>query len=150
MDQRPSGPFYLYLHAENLKQNILDMKKLSILLTLLLLPLAAAMAEEAEIGGIRYNLDAETKQATVIQKTVGKYEGDIEISASVDYGGTSYCVTTIGNSAFENCSGLTSVYIPNSVTTIGWYAFEYCRGLTSIEIPNSVTSIGNYAFCDCI
>ena len=102
------------------------MKKLSILLTLLLLPLAAAMAEEAEIGGIRYNLDAETKQATVIQKAEGHYEGDIAITASVSYGGTSYSVTTIGNSAFYGCSGLTSVDIPNSVTTIDYGAFRYC------------------------
>ena len=33
-------------------------------------------------------------------------------------------VTSIGSSAFENCSGLTSVTIPNSVTSIGWSAFE--------------------------
>ena len=58
-------------------------------------------------------------------------------------------VTSIGSSAFEDCSGLTSVEIPNSVTSIGNYAFSGCSGLTSIEIPNSVTSIGNYAFEDC-
>ena len=48
--------------------------------------------------------------------------------------------------AFENCSGLTSVTIPNSVTSIGYYAFSGCSKLTSITIPNSVTSIGNEAF----
>ena len=58
-------------------------------------------------------------------------------------------VTTIGNSAFENCSGLTSITIPNSVTTIGNSAFSYCKGLTSVEIPNSVTTIINYAFSHC-
>ena len=58
-------------------------------------------------------------------------------------------VTTIGNGAFWDCSGLTSVTIPNSVTTIGGKAFQYCSGLTSITIPNSVTSIGSSAFCDC-
>ena len=50
---------------------------------------------------------------------------------------------------FENCSGLTSVTIPNSVTSIGSYAFAYCSGLTSVTIPNSVTSIGSYAFDGC-
>ena len=58
-------------------------------------------------------------------------------------------VTSIGVSAFYNCSGLTSVTIPNSVTSIGNYAFNGCFGLTSIEIPNSVTSIGSYAFGYC-
>ncbi len=58
-------------------------------------------------------------------------------------------VTSIGNAAFQYCSGLTSVTIPNSVTSIGDYAFWLCSGLTSVTIPNSVTSIGNYAFQNC-
>ena len=57
-------------------------------------------------------------------------------------------VTTIGMSAFRNCTGLTSVTIPNSVTTIGESAFYGCYGLTSVTIPNSVTSIGCLAFGD--
>ncbi len=59
------------------------------------------------------------------------------------------CVNSIGNSAFSNCYGLTSIEIPSSVTSIGEFAFFYCRSLTSIEIPSSVTSIGDYAFRDC-
>ena len=58
--------------------------------------------------------------------------------------------TTIGESAFEGCTSLTSIEIPNSVISIGNHAFERCTSLTSIELPNSVTSIGNQAFCDCI
>ncbi|MCL2215121.1 MAG: leucine-rich repeat domain-containing protein [Treponema sp.] len=58
-------------------------------------------------------------------------------------------VTEIGSSAFENCTGLTSVTIPNSVTSIGGSAFAGCSGLTSVTIGNSVTSIGNNAFYNC-
>ena len=58
-------------------------------------------------------------------------------------------VTSIGDSTFEDCTGLTSITIPNSVTSIGCWAFWGCTGLTSITIPNSVTSIGSWTFKDC-
>ena len=58
-------------------------------------------------------------------------------------------VTTIGSNAFISCSSLTSITIGNSVTSIGNGAFFYCSGLTNITIPNSVTSIGNSVFNGC-
>ena len=58
-------------------------------------------------------------------------------------------VTSIGEFAFSDCSGLTSVAIPNSVTSIGESAFASCSGLTSVTIPNSVTSIGSWTFYGC-
>ena len=58
-------------------------------------------------------------------------------------------VTSIGNWAFNACSGLTSVTIPSSVTSIGNWAFNACSGLTSVTIPSSVTSIGSAAFDGC-
>ena len=76
--------------------------------------------------------------------------GDVVIPSSVEHNNVTYSVTSIGDSAFNACSGLTSVSIPNSVTSIGSYAFNGCRGLTSVSIPNSVTSIGGIAFSYCI
>ena len=55
-------------------------------------------------------------------------------------------IESIGTSAFNQCTSLTSVTIPNSVTRIGNYAFYGCSGLTSVTIPNSITSIGYNAF----
>ena len=60
-----------------------------------------------------------------------------------------YRVTSIGGSAFEGCSSLTSINIPDGVTSIGNCAFEDCTSLTSINIPDGVTSIGYDVFKDC-
>ena len=59
-------------------------------------------------------------------------------------------VTSIGNSAFDNCLSLTSIDIPSSVTSIGHHAFKYCASLTSINILAGDTSIGNSAFVGCV
>lgn len=77
------------------------------------------------------------------------YSGNIVIPEEVTYNGKTYSVTAIGEDAFYNCSGLTSVTIPNSVTSIGYEAFHDCSGLTSLTIPNSVTYIGFCAFAGC-
>ena len=85
--------------------------------------------------------------------------GDTEYEVS-DYTGTATevvipatyngkLVTSIGNSAFRECSSLTSVVIGESVTSIGDWAFFNCSSLTSIVIPDSVTSIGDSAFENC-
>lgn len=58
-------------------------------------------------------------------------------------------ITSIGDYAFYDCTGITSVTIGNSVTRIGEEAFNYCSGLTSLTLGNSVTSIGYKAFYEC-
>ena len=59
-------------------------------------------------------------------------------------------VTSIGDHAFWDCSGLTSVTIPDGVTSIGGDAFSGCAALTTVEIPNGVTAIGGSTFSNCI
>ena len=70
---------------------------------------------ESKIDGIRYGLDTYEKTAAVIHDT---YIGYINIPEKIKYNGEIYSVTSIGNSAFQHCTGLTSITIPNSVTTI--------------------------------
>lgn len=77
------------------------------------------------------------------------YSGDVVIPNSVLYEGKYYSVTSIGFNAFSNCSGLSSITIPNSITKIGDQAFYGCSGLTSITLPNSITSIGEQSFYGC-
>ena len=58
-------------------------------------------------------------------------------------------VTSIGDSAFQFCSSLSSVVLPDGVTSIGDSAFEGCTSLSSVVFPDSVTSIGDSAFNEC-
>ena len=124
------------------------MKKLFFLLAFSLSVAPSVFAESVQIDGLWYNLSGTT--AKVIQyKNAVKYSGDIVIPNIVSYDNTYYNVTTIGDRAFQNCSGLTSIIIPNSIATIGDYTFSGCIGLTSVTIGNGVISIGNYAFSGC-
>ena len=123
------------------------MKKQLLLFVMMLLPMVA-IADAVEIDGIYYNLITKTKAAEVTSSP-NKYQGSIVIPETVNYNDVTYSVTSIGYQAFQYCSGLTSVTIPNSVTSIGNYAFYGCSDFTSVTIPNSVTSIGERAFQDC-
>ena len=128
------------------------MKKLYYLFLLMLLPLTAS-ADPVEINGLWYNLVTKAKVAEVTRDPSYAYiSGAIEIPGSVAYEGVDYVVATIRENAFRDCSGLTSITIPNSVTSIEYRAFYNCSGLTSLTIPNSVTSIGDRAFygCSCL
>jgi hypothetical protein len=100
-----------------------------------------AFAYDALINGIYYNFNGDEAEVTYRSTSYNSYTGDVVIPESVVYNANTYSVTSIGDFAFNDCSGLTSVTIGNSVTSIGNYAFDDCSGLTSVTIPNSVTTV---------
>ena len=118
---------------------------ITILLFVLLSMMSFKVNAQVYIDGIYYSIN--NSRASVVEGF--GYSGHISIPESIEYKGTIYDVTSIAFDAFNDCSDVTSVTIPNSVTSIGASAFKGCSGLTSVTIPNSVTSIGKYAFAGC-
>ena len=102
----------------------------------------AKAAEQKTYGIYTYEV---SKYSTTITGCNRSAKGAITIPSKID----GKPVTSIGDWAFKDCTGLTSIMIPNSVTSIGNGTFNGCSSLTSITIPDSVTSIGYYAFWDC-
>ena len=94
-----------------------------------------SLFESIEIDGILQN------------SVVGYYQFDTIGEHTIKY--TLADPTSIGQSAFQGCTGLTSVTIPSSVTSIGRNVFSDCTGLTSVELPNNLTSINEYVFNNC-
>ncbi|MBO5834814.1 MAG: leucine-rich repeat domain-containing protein [Bacteroidales bacterium] len=110
---------------------------------------ATANAYDFEVDGIYYNILSAGNLTAEVTNGDKNYSGNVTIPSTVTYKSKILTVTSIGDKAFRDCSGLTSVIIGNSVTSIGQYAFYNCSGLTSFIIGNSVTSIGQYAFYNC-
>ena len=130
--------------------------KQSILTLLLMFLPKMASAFDAEINGIYYNFNTSDNTASVTfledpysGNNRDAYSGALEIPSEVTYNDVVYNVTSIGNRAFYNCSGLTSIILPSSVTTIHSLAFYGCSSLASINVPNSVTSIESQVFLYC-
>ena len=71
------------------------------------------------------------------------------IPSTVKYHGDTYTVTSINTRAFRNCTGLTSVFIPETVSTIQSHTFEGCSSLSSVTLPDNLSQIQSYAFCYC-
>ena len=161
------------------------MKTLNLTLRTILLTLALvstgtkALAYNMKVNGVCYNINGNEATVTYYDYNGSygynysqKYSGHVTIPETVIFNGLMYTVTAIGNHAFENCTNLKNVTIPNTVTFIGQLAFgscsdlmnvsipfsvitiesqafQYCSKLTSINIPNSVMDIGSSAFYGC-
>ena len=106
------------------------------------------------IDNVYYTLDSDTKEAEVEKFTIPTdskqlYVGNITIPEEVTFNQEHYKVTAIGPFAFEDCTQLTAITLPETIKTIGTAAFRNCSGLTSINLPSGLTTIEGSAFSNC-
>lgn len=85
---------------------------------------------------LTFSLDS-ANTGYIVTDCVSNYVGDIIIPDEID----GLPVTAIGTDAFRDCTGITSVVIPDSVTSIGGSAFRGCTNLKEIDLPDNITSI---------
>ena len=78
-----------------------------------------------------------------------KPTGDLIIPETFTNGNVTWTIVSIGDHAFDYCTGLTSIEIPNTVTTIGEQAFYHCENATDIKLSESLTTVGYFAFGHC-
>ncbi len=122
-----------------------------IILTAALFVVASAEVYTGECGeNVTYSLDTETGVLEINGTgKIGSYALWDSYRSVIKTVIISDGVTSIGDDAFRNCTGLTNVTIGKNVTSIGEGAFEDCSSLKSVSIPNNVTTIGSRAFYDC-
>lgn len=101
------------------------------------------------VDGIYYDIlsGADNECAVSDPDASHRYSSEIVIPERVEYNGTTYTVTAIGDGAFTSCN-VTGVSMPNTVTAIGMSAFQY-SAITGIELPSSLETIGEVAFNNC-
>ena len=107
----------------------------------------------SHINGVNYDFVLDNLKYVITSSTTVKCVGT---TVSYPTGGwmipgtaLGYDVTEIGNDAFSDCDGITSIEIGPKVRSINMDAFSGCTGLTSVTIPNSVTYVGGMAFYGC-
>ena len=126
------------------------MKKLKYLFAVLFIgALAAVIAlllnqtpEAPKDGIFTYSIDGGN---ATIERCDITASGEISVPSTLG----EYPVISIGDYAFDGCSQITDIILPEGITTIQTYAFENCANLKSIRIPKSVISIDRDAFSNC-
>ncbi len=100
-------------------------------------------------GGVEVTYPSSTIYPTQGWDGYAKPTGALVIPGSVTYGGTTYAVVAISNHAFYECTGLTSVDVPEGVIALRNQAFRGCSALAAVTLPASLDSLYGYSLAYC-
>lgn len=116
----------------------------------LMLSVLTASAEKIDtsIGDLKYQVDTETKEATVTGG-VGNNLYSVSIPDSIGYDNINYPITHVGKDAFKGYRGLITVSLGNCLKVIEDNAFEGCVELVKLDMPNSLETIKGWVFARC-
>lgn len=128
-----------------MKKSICMILILSVLSSLIFTVGVTASYETVRINGIMYM----SHDTYCSAKAIESLSGEITIPSTVNFSGTDLPVTEIETRAFDNCTAITAINLPDTVLTIDSSAFYDCSNLSRIVIPSGVTEIGSYAFAHC-
>ncbi len=103
--------------------------------------------DEFHLDGFHYKNN--NNVLSVCQCSYYQYDGDIVIPTSITYRGGSYVVKGIENEAFYKCTGISTVYLNDSISTMGSSVFERCTSLNEVNLSTNLTSIGDRLFFQC-
>ena len=121
-------------------------KSLAALLVAASLPTVAS-AQYFESDGIVYGITSgqtvEVLSNYYLHNT--PYSGSIVIPQTVEYGGNTYTVTALAETAFESCTTMTSLTLPPTIRSIGSHCFYNCT-FTTLQLPDSLRRIDDHAF----
>lgn len=129
------------------------MKKIFSLL-IALCATASLLAGKFQFGELYFNTISDTTVEVTSSSSSYPYNSgvtitNVSIPDKVTYNEKIYYVKRVGTNAFNECSSLVSIVIPEGVERIESSAFRGCTKLTSVTLPNSLTWISSYAFYDC-
>lgn len=124
-------------------------QKFLLLMLALMLP-ATAAAYDFEVDGIYYNINGNEVTVTYRNLPNNSYSGDITIPNIITYNNSTYTVSSIGNQAFSDCPGLTSVTIPKTITSIGQHVFLRCSRLTNLKVAYDNSNYDSRGNCNAI
>ena len=124
------------------------MKKILVFAVVTLFSISVFAQPVFDYNGIYYKPTSSTTVSVIANPDGTKYSGDITIPYTVKRGTIDFTVTSIADSAFFQCTELTSIDLPTSIAAIGKESFRYCALLKSIELPN-ITNVPYKAFMNC-